>query len=127
MTRINCVPPAELNDKHLLAEYRELPRVFALAAAAYDRGEDPTAYPDEYLLGKGHVKFFYARLLYLKWRHQDLVDEMLRRGWAPKYRRVPAAADHLPASWWCPWEPTADALALNRERIRQRTQTPTVR
>ena len=28
MTRINCIPPAELSDKHLLAEFHELPRVF---------------------------------------------------------------------------------------------------
>lgn len=28
MTRINVVPVTELTDKHLLAEYRELPRIF---------------------------------------------------------------------------------------------------
>ena len=28
MTRINCVPVEELTDKHLGAEYRELPRLF---------------------------------------------------------------------------------------------------
>ena len=27
MTRINVIPPAELSDQHLIAEYRELPRV----------------------------------------------------------------------------------------------------
>lgn len=31
MTRINCVPVRELGGKHLVAEYRELPRVYALA------------------------------------------------------------------------------------------------
>ena len=30
MTRINCVPVTELHDRHLVAEYRELPRCFAL-------------------------------------------------------------------------------------------------
>lgn len=120
MTRINCVPPSELTDKHLLAEYRELPRVFRLAARAYERGDDPDLYPDEYVLGPGHVKFFYTRLLYLKWRHLDLVDEMRRRQWAPKHPQAPAVANHLPARWWHPWEPTAEALAINRERIRQR-------
>ena len=34
MTRINCVPVEELHQKHLVAEYRELPRVFRLAEAA---------------------------------------------------------------------------------------------
>ena len=31
MTRINCIPVEELSTPHLIAEYRELPRVFALA------------------------------------------------------------------------------------------------
>lgn len=120
MTRINVVPPSELHDKHLLAEYRELPRVFGLAARAFARGEDPYTHPGVYTLGTGHVKFFYTRLLWLKWRHQDLVDEMRRRGWAPKYPNPPTVADHLPLEWWRVWEPSPDALALNRERIRLR-------
>lgn len=31
MTRINRIPVEELSRQHLVAEYRELPRVFALA------------------------------------------------------------------------------------------------
>lgn len=38
MTRINLVDPSTLHTKHLIAEYRELPRVFALAEAAAFRG-----------------------------------------------------------------------------------------
>jgi deoxyribonuclease V len=30
MTRINLLPPSELADQHLLAEWRELPRIFGL-------------------------------------------------------------------------------------------------
>lgn len=30
MTRINLLPPAQLADQHLIAEYRELPRIFTL-------------------------------------------------------------------------------------------------
>ena len=40
MTRINTMPPEHLTDQHLFAEYRELPRIFALvllARAAKDR------------------------------------------------------------------------------------------
>ncbi len=37
MTRINCVPVEELSGPHLVAEYRELPRVFALAQRAATR------------------------------------------------------------------------------------------
>ena len=127
MTRINCIPPAELRDKHLLAEYRELPRVFKLAHAAFHRGDDPMDFPGLYTLGKGHVRFFYDKLGWLKFRHEDLVAEMHRRGWEPKHLRVPAIANNLPPSWWGFWHPTADAITINRERIRQRTPIPTVR
>lgn len=39
MTCINLVDPSTLHSKHLLAEYRELPRVFKLVEAAEKRGQ----------------------------------------------------------------------------------------
>ena len=30
MTRINLLPPSQLADQHLIAEWRELPRIFGL-------------------------------------------------------------------------------------------------
>ena len=41
MTRINGIPPQELTGPHLVAEYRELPRIFALVRAAAARGARP--------------------------------------------------------------------------------------
>lgn len=38
MTRINLIPPSELHYKHLVAEYRELPRVFGLVRRAQANG-----------------------------------------------------------------------------------------
>jgi hypothetical protein len=119
MTRINCVPPAELHDKHLLAEYRELPRVFKLAYAAYKRGEEPTTHPQEYTMGKGHVKFFYTRLGYLAKRFDTIYLEMVSRGWKPNFARVPELLD-IPASWHRDWVPTTKALCVNRLRIQER-------
>lgn len=43
MTRINCVPVEELSGPHLVAEYRELPRVFALAEKAAAPSRSPPA------------------------------------------------------------------------------------
>ena len=68
MTRINVVPPAELCNKHLLAEYRELPRVFGLAKPVDDA-------PSAYVLGKGHVRFFYDKLGYLAKRQRQIIDD----------------------------------------------------
>ena len=120
MTRINCVHPQELRDKHLLAEYRELPRVFRLACKAYQRGSDPATHPQEYVLGPGHVKFFYTRLTYLSRRFNAIYLEMRARGWHPNFDSVPALP-RLPSSWWQDWSPTEAALALNRQRIKDRS------
>lgn len=85
MTRINCVPPAELCGKHLVAEYRELPRVFALVRAAIARRER-FVHVDRYTLGKGHVRFFYTRLAWLAGRQAALIAEMVHRGYSPSFR-----------------------------------------
>lgn len=118
MTRINCVPPQELSRQHLLAEYRELPRVFKLAELAYRRGTKLNA-PDQYTLGAGHVKFFYSRLKYCAARFQALRDEMIRRGYAPNYVAPPAVV--VGQEWWQDWRPDAAALEANRRRILERT------
>lgn len=124
MTRINCVPVQELSGPHLVAEYRELPRVFALAKKAALRGS--FVQPGTYTLGKGHLLFFYTRLGYLARRHVDLIDEMKRRGYNPTFSGVRRGdfAD-IPDSYWGDWQPTAEALRLNRARIKERDTSKT--
>jgi len=119
MTRINCVPPEELSRQHLVAEYRELPRVFALAEKACNAGRKLKA-PERYTLGTGHVLFFYRRLLWCRKRFLALREEMLRRGYQPTYNDTPDVA--LPTDWWQDWEPDVTALEINRQRIAERTK-----
>jgi len=118
VTRINCVPVAELSRQHLVAEYRELPRVFALASNAYHARRRVVA-PRVYTLGVGHVKFFYQRLGYCRRRFDELRAEMMLRGYKPTYLNAPSVA--VPADWQLDWEPTAAALTINRQRILERT------
>lgn len=119
MTRINCVPVQELSGPHLVAEYRELPRVFALAQKAALRGS--FSQPETYTLGKGHLLFFYSRLGYVARRHQELIEEMKRRGYKPAFSGVLRENfPDLPDTYWRDWEPTDEALRLNRERIKER-------
>lgn len=120
MTRINCVPPRELVRQHLLAEYRELPRVFKAAERAYQNDIDFLE-PPEYVLGKGHVSFFYRRLGYCKRRFLELVREMKRRGYQVNFPDTPRV--HVPSSWHGDWQPTGKARALNRQRIQDRLST----
>lgn len=125
MTRINCIPVQELSGPHLVAEYRELPRVFKLAEKAASRGHDALQQPDAYTLGKGHILFFYSRLGYLANRHAALIQEMKRRGYKPAFAGV--RRDDFPAipdEYWRDWIPTEQAMRLNRERIRERSGTP---
>lgn len=119
MTRINCVPVEELSGPHLVAEYRELPRVFALAARAVARNK--LQQPSAYTLGQGHMLFFYTRLGYLMERHAQLIAEMKRRGYKPTFEGVRRDQfPDIPDAWWNHWTPTEEALRLNRERIAER-------
>jgi len=123
VTRINCIPPAELSRQHLVAEYRELPRIYALVRQAIARGElpDDRRNPTEYTLGRGHIRFFYSRLGYLTNRQRSLVAEMQRRGYQPTFVEVDQLAEGIPAEWCRNWEPTEAAVALNRARIAERS------
>lgn len=122
MTRINCVPVTELSRQHLVAEYRELPRVFNLARKAATRGHQSKDAPPNYTLGKGHVLFFYTRLKYLAKRQQQLIEEMQKRGYQPNFTDClfELHAD-IPLYMWNDWEPDETALAINRQRILERS------
>jgi len=83
VTRVNLgVDPAELCDQHLVAEYRELPRVF---------GYDGHPVQGPFRLGKGHVLWCSQYPETLADRHADLVAEMLHRGFAVAH---PIAPEH---------------------------------
>lgn len=122
MTRINCVDVAELSGQHLVAEYRELPRVFNLARNACKKG--PLPHLEQYVLGPGHVRFFYTRVGYLRRRHHELINEMRRRGYRPQFDGIRREAfPEIPDEYWADWIPTKEAIRLNRERIAQRSST----
>ena len=120
MTRINLVDPALLSDRHLGAEYRELPRVFALVRAAAARGERPddARNPTTYRLGEGHVRFFYPRLGYLRGRFAALVREREARGLRTSFPAPPDGG--IGPEWFGGYAPTAEAVAENTARIVQR-------
>lgn len=124
MTRINVVPPSELSRQHLIAEYRELPRVFTLVERAIARGEQPhdPRNPRVYTLGRGHVRFFYNKLDYLYNRQAAICREMRFRGFHTNFQHL-TLGERIPrgVGWWNVWLPTPEALAINRQRILERT------
>jgi len=122
MTRINVIHPSWLSDKHLGAEYRELPRVFGLVRAAAARGEHPhdKRNPQHYVLGTGHVRFFYPRLSYLVERYKALCEECRKRGRAVNYGSADALVAGIHSSWLGGWTPSEADVALNVFRINDR-------
>ena len=129
MTRINCIPPSELTPAHLVAEYRELPRIFGLVRATIARGETPDdpRNPRDYRLGAGHVRFFYPRLGWLAERQAALIAEMRARGYSPSFDSIDQLTAGIPPEWLGGWQPDAAAQALNRGRITARLAEATAR
>lgn len=123
MTRINVVPPSSLTREHLIAEYRELPRVFALAHKASQSKKPWTdKQPKAFTMGTGHVVYWYDKLKYLSNRHKSLIQEMRKRGYQVNF--TADLEEHwrplIPADYWKDYSPTPEALAINQERIAKR-------
>ena len=87
MTRINLIPPEFLSDQHLLAEYRELPRIVnSYKCNIYNPNKNfYKNIPTKYKLGTGHVKFFRNKIKFLLDRYKLLVKELLYRGFNISY------------------------------------------
>lgn len=120
MTRINVIPPSELADKFLVAEKHEITRVFGLARKAqYEMHKKKQ--PSAYTLGTGHVLFLYDKLTFVKNRYNALCGEMRKRGFnctqIPEQELLVGIEKHM---MW-DYNPTPEALAINRQRIKERT------
>lgn len=124
MTRINLVDPKLLVRQHLVAEYRELPRIYSLVRLRIAAGETVerarTLSPPNYTLGTGHCRFFYPRLGWLTRRFHLLVQEMRNRGYNPTHTSPPEWVGTIPRDWYGDWEPTPACVAINVERINRR-------
>lgn len=108
MTRINVIPVCELSDQHLIAEYRELPRVLKQTINVKDA-------PKEYCLGKGHVKWAKCHELFLVKRQMDIIREMRFRNFHISYGQL-FDLSHFDGDYM----PTIDAIKVNRDRIKEK-------
>jgi deoxyribonuclease (pyrimidine dimer) len=119
MTRINVVPVQELQREHLVAEYKEIVRVFALARSAqYELHKKKI--PNEYTLGTGHVLYFYDKLKYITERYNSLCTEMKHRGYVCNRVEQSELERGIDRSLFWDYSVTDAALALNRARISER-------
>ena len=116
MTRINIgIPPAELVNQHLIAEHREIKRIpNCIAKGKYNMD----GIPEQFKLGKGHVKFFYNKLLYLKHRYIRLYYACKKRGFNVK--NYISAWDNVPQELMNDYQPTKTDKAIIKQRINEK-------
>lgn len=85
MTRINAdFDTTKLLDQHLMAEYRELPMVYAaLRRSLHSKSINTVirSIPEQFTLNRGHVTFFYDKLKFLDARYAKLIAELKTRGY----------------------------------------------
>lgn len=106
MTRINTIDPSDLLDQHLFIEFREITRIATLAR--------PLPHYGEYVLGTGHMKFFYNKGAHLAKRLVALQEEMDRRklwNYTPKEYRPHSPSLHTD------WTPDRKAHLANLVRL----------
>ena len=110
MTRINVgIDPEELCDQHLLAEYRELPRLWDFKPKSKP--------PEHFKLGPGHVLWCSQFKGMLADRFTMIVSEMRARGMTVNYPDHPPGAEvgARPSD-----EEIARAAPIVRQRISER-------
>jgi len=116
MTRINCgIKPASLTTKHLIAEHREIVRIPNCVSKGRFNLEGQ---PSKFTLGKGHVKFFYTRLGYLKKRYEQIYSECLKRGFRVSY--YGSAWDNAPSCFMQDYYPTRQDAEIVKIRIAEK-------
>ena len=121
MTRINIIPVSELTDQHLIAEYREITMVPAALTRTLNSksGFIKKKIPDRFTLNTGHVYFFYDKGLYLYNRYDNIVEEMILRGFNPDVKRL-FPKGIFPSELFNDWTPNIEDQELVRDRIKEK-------
>ena len=115
MTRINVgLKSRLLNDKMLLGEIRELPRVLNKAK----QGKYKSKPIDKFTLNKGHELSTLNKLSYLVNRHKNLVAEAKNRGF--NIMDYTSSYKDLPPHLYNDYKPTVEDRKLIVERISER-------
>lgn len=124
MTRINLVPPQELMDQHLFAEFREIkmvPKSLARSIAARGVQGVQKRIPTAFTLNTGHVSFFYDKGAYLVERYALLRQELERRGINfNRESELDPDGTMLVAPWCGHYTATPEALRIIRTRIAEK-------
>ena len=122
MTRINIIPPNELYDQHLIAEYREITMVPAALKRTLNskNGLVKSKISNKYTLNSGHVYFFYNKGKYLEKRYIEIIEEMKKRGFNPNPKRKFPIDIFKKNNLYKDWTPTIEDFKIIKERIEKK-------
>ena len=124
MTRINLIPPNQLMDQHLLAEWREIKMVPASLRRSLKTKSVKSileSVPKEFTLGKGHVTFFFDKLEYLNKRYDTLVNELKNRGYALYHTgSFLDFCQNIPQVFFNDYNPTNQSIFIIKKRINEK-------
>lgn len=113
MVRINLINPKQLSDQHLIAEYDEILMLLGYVRR-YPAEKD---IPDSYTLGKGHMKFFKNKLIYLKKRHELIKKEMQKRNFKTN---MMINLDEFSGNLKKDWQPKEKDFIIIKKRISEK-------
>lgn len=117
MTRINLVPPSSLTDQHLIAEYRELPRVFWAVREKLRQGKEIVVWK-QYTMWRGHVIFFYDKLWFLEKRYYEIVAECKKRWFQIQFDSLDIS--DIPMEYRKDFRPSREDVRVSEMRIKEK-------
>jgi deoxyribonuclease (pyrimidine dimer) len=123
MTRISIVDPIYLADQHVFADIREGNRLGNLYDSYINRirkGIKEEPLPEKFTLGKGHVRFFYNKGLFLEKRFNSLLEEYNKRGRGKPYSFPFRNTWNENSKDYSDWKPNDADLKLIKSRLRER-------
>lgn len=118
MTRINLIEPEELMDQHLLAEHRELPRIFWIVRKKIFENKEIKAWK-QYKMWPWHVIFFYDKLLFLQKRLEKIILECKKRNFNISFTED-IKLDDIPDLYKKDFLPTEKDIKISRDRINEK-------
>ena len=84
---------------------------------------------DQFILGKGHMKFFYNKIGWLLNRYNKLRYELLERGYQldnKLYHSVVKSVYRIATMWYSDYQPKPEDIYLNMVRLCKRSKIPPV-
>lgn len=113
MVRVNLIHPKKLADQHLIAEYNEILMLLGYVS----KYPEKKAIPSEYTLGKGHIRFFKDKLVYLVDRHELIKQEMHKRNFITTKQ---IDIRKFPINLRNPWKPKEKDIIIIKQRITEK-------